>query len=191
MSYKVKLGISARHIHVSQGDLDKLFGLGTVLHPVKELGQPGQFACEERVDLVTPKGAIQGLRILGPVRKQTQIELAPADARKIGLILPIRDSGDLAGSPGVKIIGPKGEVTIAEGVIIASRHVHLDIATAAEWKVKDKQLVKVRVTGKRSVVFEDVLVRVRDDFAPEMHIDTDEGNACLAENEDMVEVIVE
>lgn len=189
MYYKVKLGISARHIHLSQDDFEKLFGVGAVLHPVKALGQPGQYASEERVDILTPKGAIHGLRILGPVRKQTQIELAPADARKIGLNPPVRDSGDLAGTPGVTIAGPQGQVAISEGVIIASRHIHLDTATAAELKVKDKALVKACIKGKRCVVFEDVLIRVRDDFMPEMHIDTDEGNACLAENEEMVEVI--
>jgi putative phosphotransacetylase len=189
MSYKVKLGISARHIHMSQGDLEKLFGAGAVLHPVKELGQPGQYACEERIDLFTPQGALHGLRILGPVRNQTQIELAPADARKIGLNPPVRDSGDLAGTPGVMIAGPKGQVAISEGVIIASRHIHLDTATAAKLRIKDKALVKVRIQGSRCVVFEDVLIRVRDDFMPEMHIDTDEGNACLAENGEMAEVI--
>lgn len=189
MSYKVKLGISARHIHLSQGDFEKLFGVDTVLHPVKALGQPGQYASEERVDISTPKGEIRGLRILGPVRKQTQIELAPADARKLGLNPPVRDSGDLAGTPGVLIVGPQGQIEISEGVIIAARHVHLDTATAAMLKLKDKALVKVQIRGKRGVVFEDVLIRVRDDFMPEMHIDTDEGNACLAVNEDMVEVI--
>lgn len=190
MAYKVKLGISARHIHLSLGDFEKLFGLGAVLHPVKALRQPGQYASEERVDIFTSTGAIHGLRILGPVRQQTQIELAPADARKIGLNPPVRDSGDLAGTPGVTIAGPQGQVVISEGVIIASRHIHLDTATAAELKVKDKDLVKARIKGKRCVVFEDVLIRVRDDFMPEMHIDTDEGNACLAENEEMVEVIL-
>lgn len=189
MSYKVILGISARHIHLSQSDLEKLFGADAVLHPVKNLGQPGQFASEERVDIFSPKGEIRGLRILGPVRKQTQIELAPADARKMGLTLPIRDSGDLAGTPGITIVGPKGKVVIPEGVIIASRHIHLDPATATELQLQDKALVSVRVAGKRSVVFEDVLIRVRDDFAPEMHIDTDEGNACLAETGDMVDVL--
>src|SRR5665647_82660 len=179
MIQKIKLGISARHIHVSQADVEQLFGRGAVLHPRKELGQPGQYACEEQVDIVAPKGTIPGLRILGPVRKQTQIELAPTDARKIGVNPPVRDSGDLAGSPGVKIVGPKGSVEISEGVIVASRHIHLDIATAAQLKLQDKELVKVRVAGKRPVVFEDVLIRVREDFAPEMHIDTDEGNACL------------
>ena len=189
MSYKVKLGISARHIHMSQGDLEKLFGVGAVLHPVKELGQPGQYACEERIDIFTPQGVLHGLRILGPVRKQTQIELAPADARKIGLNPPVRDSGDLAGTPGVMIAGPKGQVAISEGVIIASRHIHLDTATAAKLQIKDKALVKVRIKGNRCVVFEAVLIRVRDDFMPEMHIDTDEGNACLAVNGEMAEVI--
>jgi len=189
MLCEVKLGISARHIHVSQEDLEKLFGVGVVLHPFKDLGQPGQYACEERIDIVGPKGSLQGLRILGPVRKQTQIELAPADARKIGLNPPLRDSGDLAGTPGIEIVGPKGTVAISEGVIIASRHIHLDTATAVKLQLYDKALVKVRIKGKRCVVFEDVLIRVRDDFMPEMHIDTDEGNACMSENDDMVEVI--
>lgn len=189
MDQKIKLGISARHMHISQEHLEQLFGQGAVLHPFKELGQPGQYACEERVDLVTAKGSITGLRILGPVRKQTQIELAPADARKLGVNPPIRDSGDLAGSPGVTIVGPKGRVEIPEGVIIASRHIHLDTATATALKLEDKELVKVRVMGQRGVIFEDVLIRVRDDFAPEMHIDTDEGNACLAENDDLVEIL--
>lgn len=189
MSHQVKLGISARHIHVSQSDLEKLFGAGAQLHPVKELGQPGQFACEERVDLITPQGTLSGLRILGPARQQTQIELAPADARKLGLKPPVRDSGDLAGTPGITLAGPQGRVELASGVIIASRHVHLDTATAANWQLKDKQLVQVRVCGKRLVLFEDVLVRVRGDFAPEVHIDTDEGNACMAENDDLVEII--
>ena len=189
MSYKVKLGISARHIHLSQGDLEKLFGADAALHPVKALGQPGQYASEERVDISTPDGEIRGLRVLGPVRKQTQIELAPADTRKLGLNPPIRDSGDLSGTSGVMITGPRGQVEISEGVIIASRHIHLDTATAALLELKDKSLVKVRIQGKRCVVFEDVLIRVRDDFMPEMHIDTDEGNACLAANEDMVEVL--
>ena len=189
MVQKVILGISARHIHVSQEDLEQLFGRGAVLHPRKELGQPGQYACEEQVDIVAPKGSIQGMRILGPVRKQTQVELAPTDARKIGINPPVRDSGDLAGSPGVTVVGPKGSVEISEGVIVASRHIHLDNATAADLKLKDKELVRVRVAGKRPVVFEEVLIRVREDFAPEMHIDTDEGNACLAANGDMVEII--
>lgn len=189
MVQNIILGISARHIHLSQADIEQLFGQGAVLHPVKDLGQPGQFACKEQVDIVAPKGSIKGLRILGPARKQTQIELAPTDARKIGVNPPVRDSGDLAGSPGVTIVGPKGRVEVSEGVIVASRHIHLDIATAADLKLKDKDLVRVRVAGKRPVVFEDVLIRVREDFAPEMHIDTDEGNACLAANGDMVEII--
>jgi putative phosphotransacetylase len=186
---KVKVEISARHIHLSQKDLEKLFGEGAVLHPVKALGQPGDYACEERVDIVTSTGSIK-IRALAPLRNQTQIELAPADARKIGLDPPVRHSGDLAGTPGVTVVGPKGRIELPEGVIIASRHIHLDPATAQMMSVKDKDLVNVRIVGKRSVVLENVLIRVNKNYAPSMHIDTDEGNACLAENGDMVELIL-
>ncbi len=191
MSYQVKLGISARHLHVSQEHLEILFGEGAVLHPMKDLGQPGQFACEERVDLVTEKGAIKNVRILGPVRKATQIELAIADARKIGLNPPVRDSGDTAGTPGLTVVGPKGQVTLKEGVILAARHIHLDLPTAEAWGVKDMEKVNVRIGGARGVVFNNVLIRANAAYAPEMHIDTDEGNACMANNDDMVEVIIE
>jgi len=186
---KVKVEISARHIHLSKGDLERLFGEGAVLHQVKALGQPGDYACEERVDLVTPTGSIK-VRVLAPLRNQTQIELAPADARKIGLDPPVRNSGDLAGTPGVIVVGPKGRIELPEGVIIASRHIHLDPATAQRMNVKDKDLVDVRTGGKRSVVLENVLIRVHKNYAPSMHIDTDEGNACLAENGEMVDMIL-
>jgi len=185
---KVKVEVSARHIHLCQKDLEKLFGVGAVLHPVKALGQPGDFACEERVDVVTSKGSIM-VRVLAPLRNQTQIELAPADARKIGLNPPVRHSGNLIGTPGVTVVGPKGKIELTEGVIIAARHMHLDPATAKMMNVKDKELVAVRVVGKRSIILEDVLVRINDNYSPSMHIDTDEGNACLVENGEMVELM--
>ena len=191
MSCQVKLGISARHLHVTQEHLEILFGQGATLHAMKDLGQPGQYASEERVDLVTEKGSIKNVRILGPVRKASQVELAIADARKIGLNPPVRDSGDIAGTPGVKLVGPKGEVTLTEGVIIAARHIHLDLPTAAAWGVKDGDKVSVRLPGMRALVFDNVLIRANASYAPEMHIDTDEGNACMASNDDMVEVLVE
>ena len=191
MSYQVKLGISARHLHVSQEHLKVLFGAGATLHAMKDLGQPGQYASEERVDLVTEKGSIKNVRILGPVRKATQVELAIADARKIGLNPPVRDSGDTAGTPGITLVGPQGQVTLTEGVILAARHIHLDLPTAEAWGVKDCDKVNVRICGARGLVFENVLIRANAAYAPEMHIDTDEGNACMANNDDMVDVLIE
>lgn len=188
-NFKVKLGISARHVHVSQQDLEVLFGAGAQLHEIKPLVQPGQFASEERVDLVTAKGTIKNVRILGPVRKQSQIELAMTDSRKLGLDIPVRDSGDLAGTPGITLVGPNGSVELKEGVIAAGRHIHLDIPTAKEVGLKDKDHVKVVIGGVRGLIFDNVLVRVSENYAPEMHIDTDEGNAALIGTNDMVEVI--
>ena len=187
--HKVKLGISAKHVHLSQGDLEILFGKGNELHVVKYLGQPGEFASEEKVDLVSEKGILKGVRVIGPTRKNTQVELAMTDARALGLIPPLRESGDLAGSTGIKLIGPAGEVNIKEGTIIAGRHLHLDVKTAEEFGLKDKDLVQIALPGERAVIFGNVLVRVKDTYAPEFHIDTDEGNACFAENDQLVEII--
>lgn len=189
-NFKVKLGISARHAHVSQQDLEVLFGAGAVLHAMKPLAQPGQFASEERVDLVTPKGTIKNVRILGPVRTQSQIELALTDARKLGLDLPVRDSGDLTGTPGIALVGPQGSIELKEGVIAAGRHIHLDIATAKELNLQDKDHVQVLIPGTRGLIFNQVLIRVNENYKPEMHIDTDEGNAGLISTNDMVEVIL-
>lgn len=181
----IKVGISARHLHVSQEDLDILFGKGHKLTPFKDLGQPGQFACEERVDLVTEKGSFKGVRILGPVRAKTQVELALTDAMKLGLKIPVRDSGDHRDSPGLTIVGPKGEVKLTAGVIAACRHIHMTPAVAAQYGVKDKQFVSVKVgDADRCLTFDKVLVRVHDSFALEMHLDTDEGNACGAKSGD-------
>lgn len=189
MSFKVKLGISARHVHLSQEDYDVIFGSPTGLVSMKPLGQPGEFAAEQKVDLVSEKGCLKGVRVIGPIRGKTQIELAASDARSLRLEPPVRESGDIEGSCGVTIVGPNGQVKLSEGVIIAARHMHLDTKTAQENGFKDQQLVSIRVPGERSVVFENVLVRVKDTYAPEFHIDTDEGNACLATNDQMVEVI--
>jgi putative phosphotransacetylase len=188
---KIPVGISARHLHVSQEDLETLFGKGYQLHPFKDLGQPGQYACEERVDLVTDKGSFKGVRILGPVRPKTQVELALTDAMKLGLKIPVRDSGDHRDSPGLTLVGPQGQVKLAAGVIAACRHIHMTPADAAQFGVKDKQFVSVKLgDADRSLVFDKVLVRVHDNFALEMHVDTDEGNACGAKTGDFA-VIVE
>ena len=171
---------SARHIHVSAADLEKLFGAGYERTPKKDLSQPGQYACNEKVTVKGPKGE-QKMSILGPTRKQTQIEISLTDARAIGLKVPIRESGDLAGSAGCTIVGPAGEITIEEGVVAAKRHIHLSLDEAAALNVTDKEIVKVQIDSKeRSIIFGDVVVRVNKDYRNAMHIDTDESNAaCL------------
>ena len=179
MEKKVLVEISARHVHVSRAALDVLFGEGYELTPKKDLSQPGQFACEERVDIVGPKRELKGVSILGPVRPATQVELSLTDARSIGVAAPIRESGDIAGSGACKIVGPKGEVEITEGVIAAKRHIHMTTADAAKYELADKQIVSVKIpTEGRALVFDDVVVRVSDKFALAMHIDTDEANAA-------------
>lgn len=181
MAKKVLVETSARHVHVSQADLDVLFGAGYQLTQKKELSQPGQYACVERVDVVGPKKTLTGVSILGPTRKATQVEISLTDARAIGVTAPIRESGDTAGSAACKLVGPAGEVELAEGVIVAKRHIHMDSADAAAFGLVDKQVVSVKVdTDGRSTVFGDVVVRVNDSFALAMHIDTDEANAACA-----------
>lgn len=172
---------SARHVHLTQEDLETLFGKGASLTHKKDLSQPGQFACEERVEVVGPKKSLAGVSILGPVRPSTQVELSSTDARSIGLTAPIRESGDIAGSAGCKLVGPCGEVELKEGVIVAKRHIHLTPADAAELGVKDKEVVYVKVdTDGRKAILGDVVCRVSDKFARAMHIDTDEANAISA-----------
>ena len=176
---KIMVETSARHVHLSKEDLATLFGPDAKLTNKKDLSQPGQFACYERVTVVGPKGELPNVSILGPTRSATQVELALTDARKIGVVLPIRESGDIAGTPGCKLIGPKGEVEIPCGVIAAKRHIHMTPESAKEYGLVDKQIVSVKMTGTgRELIFGDVVVRVREDFAPAMHIDTDESNAA-------------
>ena len=176
---KFMVETSARHVHVSPDDLATLFGEGYELTWKKDLSQPGQFACEERVTVVGPKKELKGVSILGPCRKQTQVELSLTDARSIGCAAPIRESGDLAGSGPCKIIGPKGEIEISEGVIAAKRHIHATPADAEALGVQNGDIVSVKIdTDGRSLVFGDVVVRVSDSYALAMHIDTDESNAA-------------
>ena len=181
---------SARHVHVTQQDLETLFGEGYQLTPKKYLSQPGQFASEERVDVVGPKNTLARVSILGPVRPETQIELSLTDARSIGVTAPIRESGDVAGSGACKLVGPKGEVEVKEGVIAAKRHIHMTPEDAAEYGVEDKQIVSVKVdTNGRALIFGDVVVRVSPKYALAMHIDTDESNAACAAPGTMGEII--
>lgn len=181
MSKKFIVETSARHVHLTQEHLEALFGKGATLTHKKDLSQPGQFACEERVTIVGPKRELAGVSILGPVRPATQVELSATDARSIGVDAPIRESGDIAGSGACKFIGPKGEIEISEGVIVAKRHIHLTPADAEELGVKDKEIVWVKLdTDGRKAIFGDVVVRVSEKFARAMHIDTDESNAVSA-----------
>lgn len=171
---------SARHLHVTPQDLETLFGAGHELTPKKDLSQPGQFACEEKVTVVGPRGEMK-MSILGPVRKATQVEVSLTDARALGLTPPVRESGDIAGSAPCKLVGPAGEVELKEGVIVAKRHIHMRPEDAERFGVKDKQIVSVKLnTEGRSLIFGDTVVRVRSDFALAMHIDTDEANAAGA-----------
>lgn len=190
MSNKVLVEVSARHIHITQEHLEILFGKGYQLTPKKELSQPGQYACEERVTVVGPKKELAGVSILGPTRPATQVELSLTDARSIGVAAPVRESGDVAGSGGCKLVGPCGEVEITEGVIAAKRHIHLAPADAEAMGVEDKQVVNVKITSDdRSLTFGDVVVRVSPKFAAAMHIDTDESNAAALPRDCMGEVI--
>lgn len=179
MERKILVETSARHVHVTEETLAKLFGEGHELTVKKELSQPGQFACVERIDIVGPKRTLSGVSILGPCRKADQVEISLTDARSIGVQAPIRESGDIAGSAGCKLVGPCGEVELTEGVIAAKRHIHLTPETAKEWGVEEKQNVCVKIeTEERSLIFDDVVIRVSEKFADAMHIDTDEGNAA-------------
>ena len=174
---------SARHIHLSQEHIDILFGEGYQLTNKKDLSQPGQFACAERLDVVGPKKTIPGVSILGPARKASQVEVSLTDARTLGVTAPVRESGDTAGSPGVKLVNPANgaSVELTDGVIVAKRHIHMTPADAALLGVSDKEIVSVKIeTNGRTTIFCDTVVRVSDSFALAMHIDTDEANAAAS-----------
>lgn len=170
---------SARHVHLSEADFKVLFGENATLTKKKDLSQPGQYACEERVIVKGTKKDLPGVSILGPFRKESQVELSATDARSIGLGIAVRESGVLDGTPGCTLVGPAGEVTLEKGVIVAKRHIHATVADAKELGVVDKEIVSVKVsTPERSLIFGDVVVRVNDTYALAMHIDTDESNAA-------------
>ena len=178
---EVLVETSARHIHLSQEAVEILFGKGYELTVKKELSQPGQYACAEKLNVVGPKGTLKA-SILGPVRNASQVELSLTDARTIGVNAPIRESGDIAGTGSCKLVNPDtgAELELTEGVIAAKRHIHLTPEAAAEIGVSDKQIVSVEIKSERTTVFGDVVIRVSDKFAPAMHIDTDEANASCA-----------
>ncbi|WP_307470417.1 phosphate propanoyltransferase [Paenibacillus harenae] len=189
MHKQVPIGVSARHIHLSEEHVEALFGAGYTLTEMKPLSQPGQYAANETVAVIGPKGEFAKVRILGPVRKRTQLEVSRTDAFALGVKPPLRESGNIAGSAGIKLQGPAGEVAIEEGVIVAARHIHFNTSDAERWNIEDKQRLRVRVGGDRGVVFENVVARVSDEFALDMHIDTDEANAAGIANGDTGEII--
>lgn len=190
MSYKVPVGISNKHLHLSRADLEILFGEGAQLTKKNDLKQPGQYAAEECVEIVGPKASFKSVRVIGPLRKETQVELSMTDCRMLGVKAPLRLSGDLKGTPGVKLIGPAGELELDYGVMVAQRHIHLNDEQAGEAGVSDRQIVSVKIPGKRDIIFGNVICRCGDAHEAEFHIDTDEGNAAGASNELMVEIIL-
>lgn len=185
----IPVGISNRHIHLSQEDFETLFGAGATMTHFKDLSQPGQFACKEVMTIVGPGGAIERVRLLGPARKQTQVEVSVADCFKLGIKAPLRDSGDLAGSAPITIVGPKGSVNIPEGCIIALKHIHMHTDDAARLGLKDRDHVNVQTCGERNLMFQEVLIRVSDKFKLEMHVDMDEANAASLSNGDKVRIV--
>ena len=185
---KLPIALSNKHIHLSQADVDVLFGEGYELTHKKDLSQPGQYACEEMVEVVGPKGSTK-MRVLGPVRPESQVEVSLADARGLGIVVPVRQSGDVEGTPGCKLVGPKGEVELERGVIVASRHIHMSLEDAEKFGVKDKDIVSVQTEGERGLLFNNVLVRANAAFKLEMHVDLEEGNAAGVKNGELVTLV--
>mgnify|MGYP001172528005 FL=1 len=177
---EVLVEISARHVHVTQEHLEILFGDNATLTPTKDLSQPGQYACQERVDIVGPKNTIKNVVILGPTRPETQVEVSLTEARQLGIQAFVKMSGSIEGTNGCTLVGPKGEVKIEKGVIAAKRHIHFNEEEAKAYNVEDNEVVMVKVDSaqERSLVFDDVVIRVNKNFKAAMHIDTDEGNAA-------------
>ena len=174
----VPVAVSARHIHLSQEDVERLFGAGHTLHPIREL-LPGQYACEETVTLVGPRGTFAGVRVLGPARGRTQVEISASDGFVLGFYPPVRLSGNVEGTPGVAVVGPSGAIRLADGVIVAKRHIHITPDEAAAWGLVDGQNVHVEVVGgERSLTLGQVVVRVHQTYRLELHLDTDEANAA-------------
>lgn len=187
--FLIPIGVSNRHLHISEKDFETIFGAGKTLTSMKDLSQPGQFACQETVHVVGPKGMIENMRILGPFRGQTQIEVSQTDARKLGIQPPLRHSGDLAGTPGCVLVGPKGYVVLDSGCILAKTHIHMSLEEGARLGVSDKELVDVYVKSERPLCFIDVMARVHKDYRLDFHIDTDEANAAGVKTGDKVLLI--
>jgi putative phosphotransacetylase len=190
-SGKIPVGLSNRHLHLTTKDLETLFGKGAKLTKLRNLSQPGQFAANETVTLVGPKGKMKKVRILGPVRKETQVEVSKTDSYILGIKPPVRISGDIKGSGGIKIIGPEGKIDLREGVIIAQRHIHMSPEEAKSFGVKDGDVVKVKVAGERALIFDNVMIRSGPTHRLDFHIDIDEANAAGLSQGDSVELVRE
>ncbi|MBM7854162.1 propanediol utilization protein [Desulfohalotomaculum tongense] len=185
----IPVGISNRHIHLSQADLETLFGAGYQLTKIKDLSQPMQYACKETLTICGPKGAIENVRVLGPVRSETQVEILQSDCFKLGIIVPVRMSGDLQGTPGITIIGPKGSVILSQGVIIAQRHIHMTPEDAKRFGVSDGEQVTIQTGGARGGTYSNVVIRVDDNAALEFHIDIEEANAMLLKSTSRITIV--
>jgi len=190
LAMMVPIGVSARHIHLSPEHIEILFGTGYQLKQFKALSQPDQFAAEETVAVHGPKGKFDKVRILGPARGKTQLEISRTDAFALGVNPPLRQSGNIEGTPGIQLVGPTGEITIEMGVIVAARHIHFHTDDAMKWGITDKQFVQVRLSGERGMILDHVLARVSDQFQLDMHIDTDEANAAGATTGDHGEILL-
>lgn len=186
---EIPVRISGRHIHISQKDLNQLFGSDSHLTKYRDLDQPGQYAAKETVTVVGPRGVIEAVRILGPVRRQTQVEISGTDGYHLGMDPPVRDSGDLHGTPGIVLVGPSGAVTLKQGVILAATHIHMNTEDADRFGLKNGDRVQVLVDGERDLIFNEVLVRVDSNFITEMHVDTDEANAAVIADGNCVTII--
>lgn len=184
MSIKIPIETSARHIHISKEDFETLYGKDAQLHYIKELSQPGQYLCRERLNVIGPRGTFENMAILGPFRKETQIELSLTDTRKLGIPGIIRQSGDIEGTPGCILRGPEGELEISRGVIVAKRHIHMTPDNALTLNVRDNDEVFVLTKSYgRALIYADVVVRVSWDYRLAMHVDTDEANAFSSDAE--------
>jgi putative phosphotransacetylase len=186
----IPVGVSNRHIHLSQEDLEILFGKNAKLTPIKELSQPGQFAAEECVTLVGAKGTLEKVRVLGPVREKTQVEILASDSFKIGIKAVLRESGKLEATPGIAVVGTMGCLQLKEGVIVAQRHIHMSEEDSKRFSVVDGQLVKVQFGGTRGGIYEAVLVRVSNKYKLDFHVDMDEANALLLKDKDFVQIVI-
>lgn len=185
----IPVGVSNRHLHLSQEDQEVLFGKNYEMNRMKDLSQPGQYACKETVTLCGPKGAIERVRILGPVRKQTQVEILAGDCFKLGVAPMVRSSGELLGTPGVTLVGPKGSVMLTEGVIVAQRHIHMTPEDASHFGVTDGQIAAIEVPGPRGGIYRNVVIRANNASALECHVDTEEANAMQVNSLSKINII--
>lgn len=186
---KVPLGISNRHVHLAQNDLEALFGVSYQLTKTKELSQPGQYACKETLTIAGPKGALEKVRVLGPVRKETQVEILQADCFKLGINAPLKMSGELDGTPGITLIGPKGSVILKQGLIIAQRHIHMSLNDARRFGLSNGELVSIQMEGVRAGTYGNVAIRANDSSALECHLDTEEANAMNLNANSQIKII--